>query len=64
MVENIVANGEIDHYIQKLCAAGLSNVTACGTYRRFLTALQQTTFENIVTKGEIAQNKQFPLISQ
>ena len=34
------------------------------TYRRVLTHLQQTTFENIVTKGEIAQNKQFLLLPQ
>ena len=31
------------------------------TYRCFLTPLQQTTFENIVTKEEIALNKQFLL---
>ena len=30
----------------------------------FLAPLQQITFENIVAKGEIAQNKQFPLMSQ
>ena len=29
-----------------------------------LTHLQQTTFENIVTKGEIAQNEQFLLLPQ
>ena len=34
----------------------------CPTYRSILT--QQTTFENIVTKGEIAQNEQFLLLSQ
>ena len=28
-----------------------------------MTHLQQTTFENIVTKGEIAQNEQFLLLS-
>ena len=31
-------------------------------YRRFLTPLQQTTFENIVTKEEIAHNEQFLLL--
>ena len=30
--------------------------------RHILTNLQQTIFENIVTKGEIAQNKQFLLL--
>ena len=34
------------------------------TYRRILTHLQQTTFDKIVTKGEIAQNKQFLLLPQ
>ena len=29
------------------------------TYRRYLTTMQQMTFENIMTKVEIAQNKQF-----
>ena len=33
-------------------------------HRRFLTPLQQTTFENIVTKEEIAQNEQFLLLPQ
>ena len=33
------------------------------TYRRFLTSLQQMTFENIVTKGAIVHNEQFPLLS-
>ena len=33
-------------------------------YRRFLKPLQQPTFENIVTKDEIAQNKQFLLLPQ
>ena len=32
------------------------------TYRRILTHLQQTTLENIVTKGEIAHDEQFPLL--
>ena len=32
--------------------------------RRFLTPLQQTTLENIVIKGEIAQNDQSPLLTQ
>ena len=32
-------------------------------WRRILTPLQQTTFENVVTKGEIAQNKQFRLLT-
>ena len=32
------------------------------TYRRSLTLQMQTTFENIATKGEIAQNKQFLLL--
>ena len=34
------------------------------TYRRTLAHLQQTTFENIVTKAEIAQNKQFFLLTK
>ena len=34
------------------------------TYRRFLTPLQHTTFENIVTNREIAQYKQFLYLSQ
>ena len=34
------------------------------TYRRMLTHLQKTTFENNMTKGEIAQNKQFFLLPQ
>ena len=29
-----------------------------------LTRLQQTSFENIVTKGEIAHDEQFPLLPQ
>ena len=33
-------------------------------YRRFLTPVQQTTFENIGTKVEIAQNEQFLLLQQ
>ena len=32
------------------------------TYRHFLTPLQQMTFENIVTKEEIAQDQQFLLL--
>ena len=41
--------------------------TTCGekpfpTHRHILMHLQQATFENIVTKGEIAQNKQFLLL--
>ena len=32
------------------------------TYRRFLMPLQQMTFENIVTKEEIAHNEQFRLL--
>ena len=34
------------------------------TYRHFLTPLLQTTFENTVTKGEIAQNKHILLLPQ
>ena len=34
------------------------------TYRRILSHLQQTTFENIVTKGEMTQNKQNKHLSQ
>ena len=34
------------------------------TCRRILTHLQQTTFENIVTKGGIAQNMHFLLLPQ
>ena len=32
------------------------------SHRRLLVPLQHTTFENIVTKGEIAQNELFSLI--
>ena len=34
------------------------------TYRRFLTPLQQRTFENIMTKAEISHNEQFLLLPQ
>ena len=34
------------------------------TYRRFMTPLRQTTFENIVGKGEISHKNQFHLLSQ
>ena len=33
-------------------------------YRRFSTPMQQTTFEYILTKEEIADNEQFPLLPQ
>ena len=34
------------------------------TYKHLLTPLQQTTFEIIVTKSKITQNKQFLLLPQ
>ena len=34
------------------------------SYRRFLTPLQQTAFENIVAKEEIAHDEQFLLLQQ
>ena len=34
------------------------------TYKHFLTALQQTTIENNVTKDEIAKNEQVLLFPQ
>ena len=34
------------------------------TYRYFITPLQQTTFENIVTKVEIVRNEQFNLLPE
>ena len=34
------------------------------THRHFLMPLQQTTFENIVAKGEIAHDEQFLLLQQ
>ena len=33
----------------------------CPTYRHFLTTLQQTTFGNIVTNGEISHSEQYHL---
>ena len=43
------------------CRKCLNHFPSC---RRLLTPLQQTTFENIVTKVEIAQTEQFLLLSQ
>ena len=34
------------------------------TYRHFLTPLQQKTFENIVVKGKITHDEQFPHLPQ
>ena len=52
-VVNIRAKGEIAHYrLQQSLKLTLSHVQ---------TPLQQADFENLVTKGEIAQNKQFLL---
>ena len=47
LLENTVAKGEIVHDEQY----------AFPSYRPFLTLRQQTAFENIVTKEEIAQNE-------
>ena len=43
---------------------GTNIVKPFPTYRRMLANLQQTTFENILTKEEIAQNEQFLLLPQ
>ena len=48
-------------YVPRLAISGLNDIP---TYRRIMTLLQQMTFENIVTKGEIAQNEQFLLLPQ
>ena len=45
--------------VSLLIYAYVQNLNPFLTYRCFLIPLLQTTFENTVTKGEIAQNKQF-----
>ena len=42
----------------------LIHIPRLHTYRSFLMPLQQTSFENIVTKEEVAQNNQFLLLPQ
>ena len=51
------------HVIHKVSSE--SSLFACPfhTYRRFLTSQRQTTFENVITKEEIAHTKQFLLLS-
>ena len=44
--------------------SALTIVQPFPTYRRFLTPLQQMTFESILTKSEIAHNEHFLLLSQ
>ena len=40
------------------------HLTPFPTYNHFVTPLQQTTFEDILTKGEVAQYEQFLLLPQ
>ena len=42
----------------------LSSVLVFNPFKRVFMYLRQTVFENIVAKGEIPQNVQFPLLSK
>ena len=57
--ENIMAKVGIS-----LCLFCLNVCYSFPTCRRILTHLQQTTFENIVAKGEIDHDEQFPIFPQ
>ena len=54
---------EESHVLHKKCIEYVYSLPF-PTFRHFLMPLQQNTFENTVTKGEIAQNEQFLLLPQ
>ena len=57
---NVISIGGLKFHFRSLSRFCLPFLTC----RRILTPLQQTTFENTATKGEIAHNEQFPLLPQ
>ena len=50
--------------LTKICLTHVTLINNLLSYRRFLTPLQQTTFENIVAKVEIAHKEQFNPLPQ
>ena len=54
---------KVAYYFQQLSAYG-QTFNPFPSYRRFLTALQQFSFENTVTKVEIAQNEQYIILAK